>query len=451
MTKWAKNNLNLLSEESWSRFVAISKDDRKLDDLVELRAALLDFIADFANWDNSTVPEYLAISRLLTQAAYESLGGEPGSRPLVVDPFAGGGAIPLEALRVGASAFASDLNPVAVLLNKVLLEYIPKYGQKLADEVRKLGQWIKEQSAKELAEYYPKDPDGAVPIAYLWARTIQCEGPGCGAEVPLMRSLWLAKKGSNSVALRMIPRKNAKRVDFEIIEKVKAKDVANGTVARSKATCPLCGYTTLSQSVKRQLKERNGGVTDTRLLAVVTTYPGHKGRFYRLSTERDLSATRRAMEALKQRDKEHKKELTLVPDEPLPLMSGVFNVPLYGHDRWGSMFTPRQALLLTTFARHVARIDVQEQNDPDFKKAIKTLVGFAVDRLADYSSAICTWVQSGEFIGHTFAQGQSLPIKFDFTEGSPLEECSGNWSGAIEWICKVIEKMLGCKLFNWNF
>src|SRR5437762_8406184 len=179
-----------------------------------LRFALLDFIADFANWDNSTIPAYLETSRALTQAAHEALGGEPGTRPLVVDPFAGGGSIPLEALRVGADAFASDLNPVAVLLNKVVLEYIPKYGQKLADEVRKWGKWIKEQAEKELAEFYPKDPDGATPIAYLWARTIRCEGAGCGAEVPLMRSLWLAKKANKSVALRLVPRPDQKRVDF---------------------------------------------------------------------------------------------------------------------------------------------------------------------------------------------------------------------------------------------
>ena len=170
-----------------------------------MRGALLDFIADFANWDNSTVREYLETSRALTQAAHEALGGEPGTRPLVVDPFAGGGSIPLEALRVGADAFASDLNPVAVLLNKVVLEYIPKYGQRLADEVRKWGEWIKREAEKELAEFYPKDADGATPIAYLWARTIQCEGPGCGAEVPLIASLWLAKKANRSVALQLVP------------------------------------------------------------------------------------------------------------------------------------------------------------------------------------------------------------------------------------------------------
>ena len=201
------------------RLVAIQKDPRRLDDPEELRRVLLDFIADFANWDNSTDKDYLDTARALTQAAHEALGGEPGTRPLVVDPFAGGGSIPLEALRVGADAFASDLNPVPVLLNKVVLEYIPKYGQRLADEVRKWGEWIKREAEKELAEFYPKDADGATPIAYLWARTIQCEGPGCGAEVPLIRSLWLAKKANRSVALQIVPNQKAKRVDFQIIVK----------------------------------------------------------------------------------------------------------------------------------------------------------------------------------------------------------------------------------------
>ena len=187
MQQWAAHDRQaLLSEESRPRFEKARKRPELFKDHEQLRGALLDFIADFANWDNSTVQEYLDTSRALTQAAHEALGGAPGTRPLVVDPFAGGGSIPLEALRVGADAFASDLNPVPVLLNKVLLEYIPKYGQRFADEVRKWGEWIKGEAEKELAEFYPKDSDGATPIAYLWARTIQCEGPGCGAVVPLV-------------------------------------------------------------------------------------------------------------------------------------------------------------------------------------------------------------------------------------------------------------------------
>ena len=217
MKLWATDRGKLQGTESFPRFLKIQQKPTLLDDNPTLRQALLDFIADFANWDNSTVPAYLDTSRALTQAAHEALGGAPGTRPLVVDPFAGGGSIPLEALRVGADAFASDLNPIPVLLNKVALEYMPKYGQRLADEVRKWGEWIKQQAEKELAEFYPNDADGVTPIAYLWARTIQCEGPCCGAEVPLIRSLWLAKKANRSVAVQLVPNPKAQRVDFQII------------------------------------------------------------------------------------------------------------------------------------------------------------------------------------------------------------------------------------------
>jgi len=324
---------------TWGKLSALRQPEGALDPanpdhLNFLRYLLLDFIADFSNWDASTEPHYLATARALTQAAHESLGGDPGTRPLVVDPFAGGGAIPLEALRVGADAFASDLNPVAVLLNKVVLEYIPKYGQRLADEVHKWGAWVKEEAEKELAEFYPQDPDGATPIAYLWARTIRCEGPGCDAQVPLMRGLWLAKKKNRSVALRIkinrdrqnndhpVHPVNPVKIDFEIIKDAKPEDVGEGTVRRGSATCPVCGYTTPVASVRRQLKERRGGAADARLFVVVTTRPGQKGRFYRLPTERDLEAVRKAAAKLERRKVAHTGPLSLTPDEPTPMGGG---------------------------------------------------------------------------------------------------------------------------------
>jgi adenine-specific DNA methylase/REP element-mobilizing transposase RayT len=162
----------------------------------DLRKALLKFIADFANWDNAAQRTYLEVSRALVKAAH---GEEP---PLVVDPFAGGGSIPLEALRLGCEAFASDLNPVACLILKVMLEDIPRHGPRLAEDLRRVGAEIKKQAEKELADLYPKDPDGATPIAYLWARTGRCESPNCGAEIPLMRSFWLCKKAIRKRALR---------------------------------------------------------------------------------------------------------------------------------------------------------------------------------------------------------------------------------------------------------
>src|SRR5579875_1902499 len=162
----------------------------------DLRAAILAFIGDFADWDNSAHPVYLEAARALVKAAH------PEETPLVVDPFAGGGSIPLEALRLGCDAFASDLNPVACLINKVLLEDIPRNGPELAEELRRVGAEVKKAAERELAEFYPRDPDGARPIAYLWARTVRCEAPNCGAEIPLMRSFWLCKKADRRRALR---------------------------------------------------------------------------------------------------------------------------------------------------------------------------------------------------------------------------------------------------------
>jgi adenine-specific DNA methylase len=162
----------------------------------DLRKSLLKFIGDFANWDLSSDRTYVEVSRGLVKASH------PEETPLVVDPFAGGGSIPLEALRIGCEAFASDLNPVACLILKVMLEDIPRHGPKVAEELHRVGAEIKKQAEKELVDLYPKDPDGATPIAYLWTRTVRCESPACGAEIPLMRSFWLCKKANRKWALR---------------------------------------------------------------------------------------------------------------------------------------------------------------------------------------------------------------------------------------------------------
>ena len=196
-----------------------------------LRQILLKFIADFANWDNAAKAEYLEISRGLVKAAH------PEETPLVVDPFAGGGSIPLEALRLGCETFASDLNPVACLILKVMLEDIPRHGPGLADELRKAGAKIKAQAEVELADLYPKDPDGATPIAYLWARTVVCEAPNCGAEIPLMRSMWLCRKPKKKWALRPVVFREQgipPRVDFEIFEPTAEREVGNGTISRAR-------------------------------------------------------------------------------------------------------------------------------------------------------------------------------------------------------------------------
>jgi putative DNA methylase len=509
-----------VSKESWERWAAISAGTLALDankpaDLPILRMALLDFIADFASWDNSTVSAYLETARALTQAAHEALGGEPSTRPLVVDPFAGGGSIPLEALRVGADAFASDLNPIPVLLNKVVLEYIPKYGQRLADEVRKWGAWIKEQAEKELAQFYPpqkvkledyhpqpkdkitRQVDNATwyldrieretPIAYLWARTILSEAPGQGSipvEVPLMRSFWLAKKAGRKVALRWVRDdageiktktmevaycedgqrviRKVKRPLLEVFQPNRDSEVPPGTVARGSATCPVTGFTTKVDSVRAQLKKRRGGAADARLFAVVTTlvtqrYTGRKahfeewneqGRFYRLPTQVDESTFASAAVELERQEQEdgssraqkgrregegieasRSSRRSLVPDEVISLNElRRVSVPIYGMERWGDLFSPRQALALTTLARlvRVAGVHMASPANAGLAEAVTSCLSLCLGRVADLSNALCGWKLDVQCPTHLFAR-QAIGMVWDFSESVCLSESSGSW------------------------
>ena len=277
----------------------------------------------------------------------------------MVDPFAGGGSIPLEALRLGCDAFASDLNPVACLILKTMLEDIPRHGPGLADELRRAGAEIKAQAEKELAELYPKDPDGATPIAYLWARTVRCESPNCGAEIPLMRSMWLCRKPKRKWALRPVvsrPADAPPQVDFEIFAPASEREVSGGTVARARATCPCCDSVLPPERVRSQLAAQRGGgdaVFDdagnrtggARMTAVVTLKPGEPGRHYRLPTDADYAAVRKAhlrvAKVLKGRDPGERQELSRVPTEPLnpirpsPNARGLSAVTRYGMSNFG--------------------------------------------------------------------------------------------------------------------
>lgn len=415
-----------------------------------LRRALLDFIGDVADWDVANNPQWIGAARELVKAAY------PDETPLVVDPFAGGGSIPLEALRLGCEAFASDLNPVACLILKVMLEDIPRHGPQLAEELRRVGGEIKKLAENELAEFYPKDPDGAIPIAYLWARTVRCESPHCGAEIPLVRSFWLCKKANRKRALRYSVLKGARpRVEFEVFEPKSEKEVPNGTVTRARATCICCGTVLPPERVRAQLAEQRGGadavfdakgnrVGGATMLAVVTLNSGVQGRNYRVPTGRDYQAVWKAQKRLKaildEWERGGKKGLCPVPDEPFPPIGTLgFRVQRYGMLQWGDLFTARQKVALVTLVRLLThRRGVEGIESKALSEALRIAMAMVLGRCADYGSSGVMWAQEGEFVAHTFGR-QALPIVWDFAEAVFWADTSGNLDGAIDWVARVIE------------
>jgi len=440
----------------------------------DLRKALLSFIADFANWDNSAKPAYLECARGLVKAAH---GEEP---PLVVDPFAGGGSIPLEALRAGCDAFASDLNPVACLILKVLLEDIPRHGPALAEELRRVGKEIKEQAEKELAEFYPIDPDGARPIAYLWARTVRCEAVGCGAEIPLMRSFWLCKKENRCRALRLLPAPSpvpAKSgppspsgrgaggegwlntfsspkgvLRFEIFTPKSEDNVRVGTVTRAKATCPVCGKPLAPKRVREQLRAQRGGadvifdekgrrIGGARLLAVVILNQGEVGRSYRLPRDRDYEAVYKAMKKLAELAAGPLPNgLNPIPDEPTPLGGGsgagrAFAMRNYGMNIWGDLFSARQKMALAALC-----MKIREQLSLVSDGAGEVLA-LAVGKTADLGNAGAPWKPGAECPVHLFS-GPRMPQLWDWAEAVLTEESSGSFYSAFERSAATIEGAL---------
>ncbi len=414
---------------------------RDLSDPVALRGALLEFIGHFAAWEHSVNRTFVETARRLVRAAH------PEGPPLVVDPFAGIGSIPFEALRIGADAFAGDLNPVAVLLNKVALEYLPTYGLRLAEAVRTWGRWVREQAIQELRSFYPLEPDGAEPLAYLWARTIRCEGPGCGAEVPLVGLLWLSRKEKHRVALRYHGDKERKRVVFALFEPKSESEVQRPIVKRFAATCPVCGYTTPYKQVREQIRAKRGGTNDARMIAVITLRPdGSRG--FRLATEEDVAVARRAGEELAHRAAQHPGPQPLVPDEPAPEARGpgasrAFSIRKWGMETWGDLFTPRQALALTTFARLVREAHgrvLEETGDAPFARAVATCLALAVSNTSPYLSSLSIGLKEIMDLRSVF-WGSALPMHSDFVESNPLKpRLLGGLDYALNLVAQVLER-----------
>lgn len=463
MQKWASTQLGHVSSASYKRFVGLQREPNKLLDDLELRNALLEFIADFADWENSTSSPYLQVSRKLTLAAHRGLAVTPGDKPFVFDPFAGGGAIPLEGLRIGADVYASDLNPLAVLINQVVLHHVPLVGQRLLEELDKCADWIKKEARSQLEEFYPADGNGDIPIAYLWARTILSEAPGTSdypIEVPLIRSMWLTRgRGADNWAIRWVKdkankvkteivehsdergvRRKVRRPVLEVFRPLKAEEVPSGTVRGGAATCPVTGFTTAVGRVRAQLSERQGGARDARMYCVVATSPGTSGRRFRVATTEDVRRSENASAAI--RERHHS-----VPAEPLPPDgTNGFRVQKYGMRTWGDLFNSRQALALTTYST-LARRYVSETpfDDEQLRVALEAILALLVNRLADLNASLCGWQLNTPNSAHVFVRW-ALPMVFDFGEINPLAAAGGSPESALRRIKSSIEQLLASQL-----
>jgi adenine-specific DNA methylase len=422
-----------------------------------------------------------------------------GRAPRVLDPFAGGGAIPLEAMRLGCEVTAADINPVAWFILKCTLEYpqrlagqhrplpgfavespefmesflkgtttltrkqldrqleavqghlFPPPDVDFAWHVRAWGSWVLEGATQNLRDLYPV-VDGRPPVAYLWARTVSCKN--CRATIPLLKTRWLCKKENKRILLTLTRKTDGSGVDFSTQEDVPVvggnpaqrrehdKRIGQGTMNRAGAWCPSCGQPgTVSMSVDDIRQEGVARRIGAVMTAVVVLGP--KVKDYRPPKAADLSA---AAAAGPLRDRVFSYVPNGVPNEPLPPKEALgFRVPLYGLDRWDRLFLDRQLVALGTFVRHAreSHAAMRAEGYPDeWIEAIHGYLALAIDRLADQSSSLCqpdpTPTQSG--VIHTFYRF-ALPMNWDFIEGVTIESSSGGFQGAVEWVAKVAEHL----------
>lgn len=425
------------------------------------RERLFAIIRRFVEWKNSNNEHVLAEVRREIQKA---TGGNP---PPVLDPFAGGGSIPLEAQRMGLEAHASDLNPVAVLINKALIEIPPKFAncppvnpeaqrslmgrdwhgaQGLADDIRYYGKWMRDEAQKRIGHLYPKATlskeyggGEATVIAWLWVRTVTCPNPVCGTQMPLVRSFYLSKKKSKETYVEPHVDYTVKPPVISFTTKIGQGKPQDGTVNRQGATCLVCHIAVPFDYVR---SEGRAGRMKAQLMALVAE--GNSGRAYLAPDEKQVTISESA--------KPEWKPEAMLPNNTRDIRPQIYGLPLYG-----DLFTPRQLVALTTFSKLVQETkeqvlaDAHTNSIPEdalslenggtgtvaYSDVIATYLAIALDKGVDYWSSICSWHSGRDTIRNTFAR-QAIPMVWDFAEANPMSESTGNFSGAVNWIAEVV-------------
>lgn len=431
------------------------------------RERLFGIIERLVKWENSNNQDVLA------EARAEILKSTDGNPPPVYDPFCGGGSIPLEAQRLGLEAHGSDLNPVAVLITKALIEIPPKFkdmppvnpeaqkklktsrwygAQGLAEDVRYYGKWMREKAEKLIGHLYPKvklpqeyGGSEATVIAWLWARTVKCPNPACGAQMPLVRSFQLsAKKGKETWVEPVMDRSQSPPVlGFDV--KTGSGKPPDGTVSRKGATCICCGTPVPFEYIRAEGK---AGRMDAQLMAIVAE--GQRQRVY-------VSANKEHERIAAQAKPEW------MPETNLPEQALGFRVQNYGMTKHADLFTFRQLVALSTFSDWVSKTREQVRCDAAamgmvddgvllsdggtamtaYADAVATYLAIAVDRSADFWCSIATWSPQpkNELVSHAFTK-QALSMTWDFAEASPFSSSGGNFEGNLAFVVKVVQATL---------
>ncbi|WP_396442896.1 DUF1156 domain-containing protein [Limnospira sp. PMC 894.15] len=435
-------------------------------------------VRGLVSWDDIKDPQVIQdAQREIARCLAWGRGEKPPTKPEEVreyiaqyappayDPFAGGGSIPLEAQRLGLEAHASDLNPVAVLINKALIEIPPRFAnlppvngddrkrtgleswrgaQGLAADVRYYGSWMREVAVNGIGDLYPpvtlENGDKATVIAWLWVRTVTCPNPACGCQMPLTSKFWLStKKGKETwVEYAINGETSPPEIDF-VVKTGKGKS-PEGTVDRKGAVCLACGTSVKLDYVRSEGRQKRMGA---KLMAIVAE--GKNGRIYLPPTKQQENIAFSAKPKWQ-------------PKTELPKEALGFRVQNYGMTKHADLFTSRQLVALTTFSDLVGEakdkafqdalaVGLSDDDIPlnkggngarAYSEAIAVYLAFAVDRLSDRNSSICSWDVGAQKMSHVFTR-QAIPMAWDFAEANPMSDSTGNFNGAIDWVKKVIK------------
>lgn len=397
----------------------------------------------------------LSIARELVKVAFG------GNTPNLLDPFAGGGAIPLEAGRLGCQAIANDYNPVAYLILRATCEFPQKYGKPikrriiqeefgkrvkrdvtipnaLAHDFEKGATEVLERARQRIGHLYPPGKDGQQTIGYLWARTAPCSNPTCRGEIPLLRSLLVCNKKDKKVALTMAVDKVRKAVLFGIAEG-KAIKATDGTMQnRGNTRCPYCEQVTPVADLRAA---GLAGHMGEQIIGVITE--DRCGKHYRPVEESDLEAFRAAAEITVERPHEViLPEVNTDDTEDSVSNSTGIRVHLYGMKTWGSLYNLRQLVAMQTFVsclHEVLEAMKQEINDEAYRKAVAVYLGLWLSRTAMFQSTLGRWLQDLEAVAHPFAM-QTISMTWGFPEPSPFADTSGGAVGQLDWMLRVIKR-----------